>query len=336
MFHVIAYKNPKTQDPSCRHSGLGITASGLAEVLNDNRLPSLALAVANGEYLWNYLLGRKDVTHVTLCAPFFDTAFLERMCRHFPYVHFTVTYHSNWGFLQQDRWAVRCLMEQLPLQERLRNFTVSGNCKQFVEAAAAAFGSRVVLLPNLYYQHGMIQRGRGHWQHGDLDIGILGATRVLKNVLTGVVAAFIIGRTVKSQHTKIHVSTGRVEHGAGVMDTVRNLFVGQKHFELIENPWEAWPDFRIRVRQMDLLLQPSFTETFNNVTADGVCEGVPSVVGFPISWVPDSWRACPDDASAIAATGARLLADTKAAAEGYEALREYNRRSLEAWRGWLL
>src|SRR6185437_16885764 len=131
MFTIIAYKNPHAEDPRCRHSGLGITASNLAEVLNDNALPCVAAPVANGEALWKLIRSRNDVTHVVICAPFFDTEFLEKMCRAFPFIRFTVTYHSNWGFLQQDVWAVRCLVNQIRLQGCIRNFQISGNCREF-------------------------------------------------------------------------------------------------------------------------------------------------------------------------------------------------------------
>ena len=336
MLILIAYKNPNADNPACRHSGLGITASNLAEVLNDNSLPALALPVANGEVLWSALLVRKDVTHVVICAPFFDTAFLEKMVRNFPHVRFTLTYHSNWGFLQQDVWAVKSLVAQIALQGAVRNFEISGNCEEFTESTTAAYSLPIAHLPNLFWMQGPVTRSRPAWTNTrDLHLGIFGATRVLKNVLTGVVASFIIGRTLKAQRTFIHVSSGRVEHGDGVMLTIRQAFTGQAQFELVEEEWAAWPDFQIRVRWMDLLLQTSYTESFNNVTADGVTQGVASVVGDPINWVPASWRASPDDARAIAAAGVKLLSDPNTAREGYQALTAHNTAGVVAWRGWL-
>ncbi len=97
----------------------------------------------------------------------------------------------------------------------------------------------------------------------------------------------------------------------------------------------SWPDFQAHVRWMDLMMQPSFTESFNNVTADGITQGVASVVGYPIGWVPDEWRACPDDACELAETGVRLLADTDAPYDGYMALDAHNKRALVLWKKWL-
>ena len=227
MLTLVAYKNPRADDPSCRHSGLGITASNLVEVLNDNSLTSIQLPVANGEALWKAIAGRNDVTHVVICAPFFDTEFLEKLCRNFPHIRFTVTYHSNWGFLQQDLWAMKCLAKQLKLQNAIRNFQISGNCSEFTESTAIAYRAPVLLLPNLYYQHGIPQRSRPRLFARDAHFGIFGATRILKNVLTGCIAGMIIGREIKAQHTYIHISSGRIEHGDGVVDAIRLAFSTQ-------------------------------------------------------------------------------------------------------------
>ena len=95
------------------------------------------------------------------------------------------------------------------------------------------------------------------------------------------------------------------------------------------------PQFRRTVRHMHLLLQPSYTESFNVVTADGVAEGVASVVSEAIEWAPDSWKAPVDDAHAMAAVGRKLLSSRRAPRQGLSALRRHNRRAIEMWRGYL-
>ncbi len=86
---------------------------------------------------------------------------------------------------------------------------------------------------------------------------------------------------------------------------------------------------------MDLLLQPSFTETFNNVTADGCACGVPSIVSEAIDWVPDEWIAKADSASQIADAAYLVLKDRKAAMKGWKALDTYNGAALKAWMEWV-
>jgi hypothetical protein len=82
---------------------------------------------------------------------------------------------------------------------------------------------------------------------------------------------------------------------------------------------------------MHLLMQPSYTESFNVVTADGVAEGVPSVVSDAIDWAPGSWKAPVDDAHAMACVGRKLLASRWAPRQGLAALKGHNKRALAAW-----
>ena len=116
-----------------------------------------------------------------------------------------------------------------------------------------------------------------------------------------------------------------------MVDAVRQMFNGLPHVKLVENGWQTWPQFRRTVRHMHLLLQPSYTESFNVVTADGVAEGVPSVVSDAIDWAPDNWKAPVDDAHAMACVGRKLLASRWAPRQGLNALKAHNKRALAAW-----
>ena len=101
--------------------------------------------------------------------------------------------------------------------------------------------------------------------------------------------------------------------------------------ELKLYPWGSWPEFRRFVRTMHLLIQPSYTETFNMVTADGAAEGVPSVVSNAIEWAPEHWKADVDDQIAIAQVGRRLLTDPHAARDGLRALQTHNVAGFNLW-----
>jgi hypothetical protein len=81
---------------------------------------------------------------------------------------------------------------------------------------------------------------------------------------------------------------------------------------------------------MDLLIQVSYTESFNMITADGISVGVPSVVSPVIYWAPDSWKADPDDAINVAEVGIRLLT-TNQHHIGSDTLLEHDERSIKYW-----
>ena len=107
---------------------------------------------------------------------------------------------------------------------------------------------------------------------------------------------------------------GRAEGGGEVvLSAVKEMLAGLPGVTLHLNGWQSWPSFRKTVAHMNLLLQPSYTESFNMVTADGVAEGVPSVVSSAIDWAPEDWKANVDDVLDIARIGRRLLFDERAA-----------------------
>jgi hypothetical protein len=163
-----------------------------------------------------------------------------------------------------------------------------------------------------------------------LRIGAFGATRVLKNLLTSAGAALEIANARRAD-LEFWISSGRSEGAGSVVEAVRQMLNSLPSVKLVENGWQTWPQFRQTVRHMHLLLQPSYTESFNVVTADGVAEGVPSVVSEAIDWAPRSWKAPVDDANAMALVGLRLLASRWARRQGLAALKTHNRRALEAW-----
>ena len=336
MRAIIAFKNPHAENPQACHIGLGVTAQNTAEVLVEHGLNAQPLAVVDGYYLRNRLrvTSWPGLTHVVMCAPYLDTPFLEELCLEFPAIQFAVVFHSNVGFLQADKWAVRVMREQMELERRVGNFHLAGNSAKFCLAVQTAYGMPCTLLPNLYYLNGPIQRNRAMWKGPELDIGIFGATRLLKNLMTAAWASIQIGRELNAD-LKIHVSTGREEGGSGVLQSVKEMCSGLKRVELVLEPWLPWQDFRRVIRRMHLLMQPSFTESFNGVTADGIAEGVPSVVSPAIDWVPANWMANPDNAMEIAQTGKALLKDRCAQSDGYRALVQHNADGLNQWKTFL-
>lgn len=290
---LLAYKNLWANTPNVSHVGLGVTALNLEKSLGSDN--AKALAVVDGYDLWNRIFSQPDTTHVVMLAPYMHTAFTESLVKRFPKVMFALTCHSNVGFLQADRCAVKWLREGLELSQRVLNFQVAGNCQKLCEWVYGAYGINCLWLPNLYYLEPNYQlRKREMYASATLRLGIFGATRVQKNLMSAAAAALMMARQVKAAKTEIWISSGRIEGGAGVVASIHEMLHSIPGVELVEAGWYDWPDFRKLVRKMHLLLQPSYTESFNMVTADGVAEGVPSVVSPAIDWAPKYWQACPE------------------------------------------
>jgi hypothetical protein len=214
------------------------------------------------------------------------------------------------------------------------NFSLACNCARLQDAVSRTFGRPATLLPNLYAM--MQPVPQNVWRPGsELRLGVFGAMRAQKNMLTAAWAAVQIARTLKARAV-IAINSGRVEGGGeSVLGSIRELLHGLEGITLNEAGWMSWARFRGFAASQHLLLSPSYTESFCNVTADGISEGVPSVVTSAIHWAPKSWRADGDHTSDIATVGMKLLRDSGAVADGYRALFKSNQTGLVAWLAWL-
>lgn len=342
---VLAYKNFAAH-AGISHIGLGISCENIAKVLKYHGIQAETIAVRNGIELRQYLNTQrslfvaghqvKPVTHVVVSAPWIDTNGLRSLCKLFPEIEWAMNCHSNVGFLQADRNGIKLIQEAIDLEEELKNFSVAGNSKKYCRWIHEGYLAPCEWLPNLYYLDRHVDTHRPSWAGGILRIGAFGATRVLKNFPTAVAAALIIKQQLKAD---VEIWLNSARDGKGSDGTV--FTAGRQMIEPIPGitfkflPWAAWPAYQRVIGNMNLLLQPSYTESFNMVTADGISQGVPSVVSDAIDWAPRNWQCEVDNTFEIAERGRQLLLDPCAAKEGYWALIDHNQKGIAQWIGYL-
>src|SRR5665213_1571712 len=329
---ILAYKN-FAANRAVSHIGLGVTALNAAKSMRAAGIQADVWPIISAADLRNRLRTSNNVTHVVVSAPWIQTPDLAQMCAEFPEVRFAVNCHSNLGFLQADPSAMRLVREGLELGRCTWNFQIAANCERLGRWVESAYGAPCLRLPNIYHLYGS-EAQRAPYKGGTLRIGAFGATRALKNLMTAAGGAVEIANILRAD-LEFWISSGRNEGAGPVLDAVRQMLQGLPHVKLVENGWQTWPQFRQTVRHMHLLLQPSYTESFNVVTADGVAEGVPSVVSDAIDWAPSNWIAKVDDAGDIARVGVKLLKNRRAAKQGLAALKKHNRFAFDCWKGFL-
>ena len=329
---LIVFKNPKTDCATACHQGLGVTSSYLTQALREFGINSDCFPIANGEYLWNKLLKEWSVyTHIIMCAPFIDAPFLGRLFKNFPKHKFVLVYHSNLGFLCHDRFAVSSLKPYFTLEDSLNNFNVATNCEILSNSIETGMLHKFTYLPNMLPITHKLDRTRPIWNHnGPLNIGLFGAARVLKNWLTAGVGAMIIANKLNTPII-LHVNSSRDEGAAATRENLYTLLSMNNKITLKEVTWLDHDDFVRYLYSIDLLLQPSFSETFNNVTAEGCYAGIPSVVTNAITWVPDYWKAIADNALSVAEIGINLLNNTSSGIDGYNSLKVYVYKAIKVW-----
>jgi hypothetical protein len=247
---------------------------------------------------------------------------LQALANDFTDTDFAVNCHSNVGFLQADRNGVKLMREVMELELGTHNIRLAGNSRRFCHWVQSAFGTGCTYLPNLYWLNTQ-PMPRKPFESGTLRIGVFGATRPLKNLMSAAGAALEIAHNLRVP-LELWLSAGRAEGGGEtVLGAVREMLNGLPGVDLKMNGWQSWPSFRKTIAHMHLLLQPSYTESFNMVTADGVAEGVSSVVSDAIDWAPRDWRANVDDVLEIARVGRRLLCDPRSVQDGWKSLECY-------------
>jgi hypothetical protein len=328
---ALAYKN-FAANRAISHIGLGVTALNTSKILRDKGIEADVWPIVNAADLRDRLRA-SAASHVVVSAPWLATVDLAQLCAEFRNTQFAVTCHSNLGFLQADPSAMRLVREGLDLRRTNWNFRVAANSDRLATWVHAAYNTPCALLPNMYHLEAAHPK-RERYSGGTLRIGAFGATRALKNLMTAAGAALQIANGLRAD-LEFWISSGRNEGAGAVVDAVRQMMTGLPHVKLVENGWQTWPQFRQTVRHMHLLLQPSYTESFNVVTADGIAEGVPSVVSDAIDWAPADWKASVDNSGDIARAGTRLLKSRRAAARGLAALKKHNQKALRNWNDFL-
>ena len=329
---ILAYKNFAAVT-AISHIGLGVSALNTAKVLRREGIATEVWAINCAAHLEQQLRANPGVTHLVMSAPWITALEWQNLCIRFPHVRFCVSSHSNVGFLQADPIAVRFMASEGPhLEQGFLNFTLAANSIELCRFVKAGYNAACTFLPNLYYLTGDERIHRPAFGGDVLRIGSFGALRVQKNTTSAAAAAIELASRLRC-NLEFWISAGRNE--GGNIQSIRDLIQPCRFAKLVTAPWSNWPAFRTTVAHMHLMMQPSYTETFNVVTADGVAEGVASVVSSAIEWAPDEWKADSDDVAELAKVARYLLHDPDAPADGYAALKKFVFHGIRHWKEFL-
>ena len=334
---LFAYKNFAAVH-GISHIGLGVSQMHTANTLHRQGVWTKVAPINSVADLRKELLAKQAtavlqddvrVSHVILAAPWLTTAELNSLLYDFHDVCFVVVCHSNCAFLAADTGAIRRLKEMIGLQVSTPNFHLAGNSQRFCHWAQNAYGHTVITLPNLYDVSTFKKLSPHRKYSNPLQVGCFGSMRPLKNMFTAAAASMEVSERL-GMDVEFHVTGGRDDYQSTIKP-IAELFSDNHRVKLVQHNWMTWTDFRRLVSRMHVMMQPSFTESFNLVTADGVAEGVPSAVSTAIDWAPPRWQVEADDANALAGASIRLLNDLDAPHDGQDSLRKYVVSGTKDW-----
>jgi len=339
---ILAVKN-FANTPGVCHVGLSVTAANTAKVLRRHGVQAEMWMCQKAPDLYKKLeaeSGRgRPITHVIVSAPSWVQPFhFAELCGRYPEIEFVQLNHSGTSYLSIDKFGIRNIRAVIDLESSVHNLRVAFNNPRGAMWAENALGGGNLHLPNLYDTASFVHPSPQRRDHDPLRIGSFGASRPWKNQLSAAEAAVELARRL-GVDLELYVNSGRPENlhgGQRMIESRKELFHDLPHAKLIEVKWAQWPMFRRIVRRMDLLFSPSFDETFLVVAADGIAEGVPSVVTGAVEWAPRHWWADPWDPTSIAKVGMGLLHDRHAAHDGQVALTQHVQAGAHAWLAYLL
>ena len=321
----------------CLSSCVGLHVAGFctAEFLRSKGIDAFARAVRHNadivQAIDKYNESHKHrLTHVVISAPWLSVFDFRQLLDHYKDIQFVVLSHSNVGFLQADPWGVSLYRQYADLSKG-RNLMLGGNGPNFTEWFQCAYGLFCVCLPNLYPAPDAPPCKK--WNGKAIRLGAFGAIRPEKNFMTAAGAAVAI-HSMMDVPVELNMSTGGENCQSTTLPAITQMTENIPGFTLKRHDWDTWDKFIPLVAEMDLLIQPSFTESFCMITADGISQGVPSVVSPVIYWAPKSWMANPDSAMDIADRGIHLLTNNQRWA-GVHALKDHNEAGLDEWIGFL-
>ena len=330
---IISYKN-FAANRNISHIGLGVAALNNSKCFNRAGIITDVWPTMDAADLTRQLKANTDDSRVAISAPWNPTVDLQKLTMDFSRIKFALNCHSNVGFLQADAHGVGLIGAAMEVQRGAANFHVAVNSRRFADWASVTFGTPFAYLPNLYFLEGPPEDYRPPFHGGLLRVGAFGATRPLKNLMSAAGAALTISRFFGGD-LELWINSGRDEGAGCIVRAIEEMFRITRHAQLVRAGWASWHDHLKTVARMNLLINCSYTESFNMVTADGVAEGIPSVVSDAICWAPAYWRAPVDDVLEMARVGRHLLCDPLAPGDGYRALLAHNADGLVAWKAFL-
>lgn len=277
-------------------------------------------------------------THVFIEALWVVPSKFEELIPLYPKVQWYVRIHSKIPFLANEGMAIDWLKQYDELSKAYPTLHIAANSIDVVESFDICYNSIVGYFPNIYdpptYDHLSIdwEKKKENIQHKIVDIGCFGAVRPMKNHLNQALAAIAFGNEMGLK-IHFHINSDRCESGGDpVLKNLVYAFKGTKH-KLIHHAWMDHIDFIHLVKQMDLGLQVSLSETFNIVAADFVWNNIPIVGSDEIDWLDRKYKANPHDIESIID---KLRFAYKGKSHNIqkvnkEFLEKYNKKAIKIW-----
>jgi hypothetical protein len=289
-------------------SGLFNSARMVVEMLQDEGVPAKLVHVIDNSFIHRELVAFKaDIVVIEafwVVPDKFDE--LLRVC---PNVKFIIRNHSEVPFLAQEGIAFDWMLRYI----KKPNVIMSANSERMNRETRTLahvanpgmswheIDKKTPYLPN-YYQMPEPSDPVVHDDNYTVNIGCFGAVRPLKNQMMQAIAAIEFANRL-GKKLRFHINGKRLEmNGEQVIKNLHALFSHYPQYELVNHAWMPHAEFKKLIASMDIVMQVSFSETFNIVAADAISQGVLTITSPEIRWSSPACQADPTSSQDIVDT----------------------------------
>jgi hypothetical protein len=314
-------------------SGLFNSARYVVDMLNKNDIYVKLVHCTDNNAIHKFAVDYQ-ATHLILEALWVTPEKIAELKSVLPDIKIIIRNHSEIPFLSNEGIAMDWILRYLEFD----NVTVASNAvraaEQFKMLSDTKFGypRNVTYLPN-FYPIEKVKMRKNLFSGDVINIGCMGAIRILKNQLMQAICAIEFAKWV-DKPMNFHINATRIEGGASpVLKNIRELFENYTDYNLVEHRWNSNYGEEI-ISKMDIGMQVSYSETFNIVTADFLSRGIPSVTSKEIFWNEPLLQANPSNPYDILCKMKRAFYMSKYAPQSnrsFKNLEKYNKESEKLW-----
>lgn len=242
-------------------------------------------------------------THCIVEAFWVPPAKFAVLKKKWPLVTFMVRDHSETPFLANEGMTMQWIAAYL--KEGVEITSNSPRAMNDLETYATALGfpGMVSYSPNYYPVH-----EPPNWKHlkphpvradDTVRVGCFGAVRPLKNHLVQATAALKYAASL-GKKLEFYINASRIEGGGNpILANLQQMFLATPRAKLVQVGWLEHDKFLALLETIDIVLQVSFSETFNIVSADGVASSCPVVASREVVWLKNYAIADPTNTNSI-------------------------------------
>jgi glycosyltransferase involved in cell wall biosynthesis len=287
-YSVPSYSSSSGEYSAPYHLATGMynSAKFVVDTLNSNDYQAGLGLIVDGNSVDRAVMAY-DPTHVIVEGLWVTPAkFAELMAlRRHAGRTWVVRIHSEIPFLSSEGVAMRWIGEYMKLGVIVAPNGVRATEQIAYEGARGDSSSdKAIYLPNCYpvdeFMPPVLQSSTMA-----VNIGCFGAFRPLKNQLQQAFAALKFADWL-GRPLRFHIN-GRIDAGGqGAINNVLGLFaqLDATTAEVVNHDWENRETFIETLREIDMLMQVSMSETFNIVAADAVLAGIPVIATDELPW----------------------------------------------------